>query len=184
MSDDGSGTVEPGSDPDDAPPTRQVRELPRWSLVLVALLTVVLVGGAGWTGLQVHQAHQAAAADDAALAAGREAAVVFTSYDYRHLGADLRRVEDMSTGRFRDQFTTAMGTLTEAITHADGVSVGRVVYAGLRERKHDRAVVLAAVDATVNTSMSTRPSIRRYRLQITLDGGSGRWLIADIAPVA
>lgn len=183
MIDDSPVVTEQVAASDDAHSTGWARRIPSVTSILAALLAVGLLAGAGWTGLEVRQVRQDNAADDAALDAGREAAVAFTSYDYRHLGEDLRRVEDMSTGRFRDQFTEAMGSLTESISSAKGVSVGRVVYAGLRERSENTAVVLAAIDASITNTSSPRPSTRRYRLQITLNDETGRWLIADVAPV-
>ena len=155
--------------------------------VLVALLAVALATSAflAFRTLQdVNDRKAADAADRDALAAGRSAAVAFTTYDYRHLDTDLTRVADRSTGSFRTQFTGALGALTQAIEQAHGVSAGTVTYAGLLRRHHDSAVVLAAVDASITNSQAPKPSTRRYRLQITLDHASGSWLISQIEPVS
>lgn len=155
-----------------------------WVVPALVLLLVLAAGGAVWTGIRVHDVRSSRSLDSQALQAGRTAATDFTSYDYTHLGRDLDRVTAMSTGTFRTQFTKALGALTAAIKQAKGVSVGTIAYAGLTRRVGDNAVVVAAVDATITNSSTTAPSIRRYRLQITLDHSSGSWLISDIAPVS
>lgn len=103
----------------------------RWLLPAVALTAIAAVVAAVWTGLAVRSERNADEADRAALAAGRDAAVAFTSYDHRNLDEDLARVTDMATGDFRDEFTAALGELTAAIEDAEGVSVGEVTQAGL-----------------------------------------------------
>jgi Mce-associated membrane protein len=157
-------------------------------LVVTAVLLVVLLIGsvvaAVLTGQAVQKRRHADAFEHAALAAGRDAAVAFTTYDYRHLDTDLSRVTERSTGTFRTQFTSALGALTEAIKQAHGVSTGHVAYAGLLRHSGQTAVVLAAVDASITNTATPKPSTRRYRLQITLDHSSGSWLISQIAPVA
>ena len=151
---------------------------------LVAVLLLAALAGAGWTGWQVRQ--ERAADDDRAqaLSVARQAAVAFTSYDARHIDEDLDRVRDMSTGDFRDQFTKALGALTGAIRKAHGVSEGEVTQMGLIRSSDSTAVVIAAVDATITNKETQKPSLRRYRLQITLTLVDDKWLISDISPVA
>lgn len=156
----------------------------RWLLPLVALIALAAVAGAVWTGLSVRDERSADDADRSALAVGRDAAVAFTSYDHRHLEEDLARVSDMSTGAFREEFSAALGSLTAAIKEAEGVSVGQVTDAGLVRSGDESAVVMAAVDATVTNTSTKQPSLRRYRLQITLTRDGDDWLISDISPVA
>lgn len=151
---------------------------------VLTLLVVLALVAAAWTGLKVRDERHRDQAASGALAAGRSAAVAFTSYDYRHLDADLNAVADRSTGKFRQQFTKALGALTQAIKSAHGVSVGRVTYAGLVAHTDRTADVIAAVDASITNTAATTPTTRRYRLKITLDHSSGSWLISDIAPVS
>lgn len=150
---------------------------------LLALAAVLALTAAAWTGHQVRDEQQAHRAARGALEAGRSAAVEFTSYDYRHLDTDLDRVANRSTGAFRKQFTSALGTLTDAIKKAHGVSAGHVTYAGLVQHNDRSATVVAAVDASITNSATSGATTRRYRLKITLDHSSGSWLISQIAPV-
>lgn len=179
---------------DEAPATG----FPTWLRVLdvvLALAVVVTVASAVFTVVQVRRHHDpvrsatpnasaAHATAQAALAAGRQAAVAFTSFDYHHLGKDLDRVTDHATGRFRDKFTKALGALEPAIRKAHGISAGHVVEAGLVRSTAATAVVIAAVDARVTNDASPTPGTRRYRLQITLVRIDGDWRTSQIEPVA
>jgi Mce-associated membrane protein len=182
MSTDATEPVEPAVEAEPVVPA-PVRSTPIRLIAVLVVVTALALAGALWTGGRVRAERSDHRADAAALAAGRTAATAFTSYDYRHLDTDLNRVAAMSTGTFRVQFTKALGALTQAIKQAQGVSAGQIGYAGLTRRTGDTAVVLAAVDATITNTASTTPSVRRYRLKITLDDSSGAWLISDISPV-
>jgi Mce-associated membrane protein len=162
-------------------PARPRRALWTGFAVLVVLAALA---GAAWTGLQVRQERTADDDRAQALSVARQAAVAFTSYDAEHIDEDLDRVRQMSTGDFRDQFTKALGALTGAIRKAHGVSKGEVSQAGLIRSSDSTAVVIAAVDATIANKQTQQPSLRRYRLEITLTRVDDAWLISDISPVA
>lgn len=152
--------------------------------IVLALMTAVVVACAAWTLRDVHRTQVSQDRQETALAEARAAAVAFTSYDYRHIDQDLERVANQSTGTFRTQFSKALGALTGAIRKAHGVSRGTVVQAGLVRSTSTTAVAIAAVNATITNRSLPTPSVRRYRLQITLARVDSDWLISDIAPVA
>lgn len=167
------------------PQLRQVsRRGRRLGLVVCLLALIASLTGAALTVVHVRDEHDADLQRTAALSAARRAAVAFTTYDYRHLDTDLRSVQDMATGTFRKQFTAALEALTAGIRTAHGVSAGRVLEAGVVTTTRSSATVIAAVDAVITNSSSTKPGTRHYRLRITLDRTSGSWLVSDIAPVA
>ncbi|HYG95301.1 MAG TPA: hypothetical protein VD859_17120 [Nocardioides sp.] len=160
---------------------------PRRRLLVPGLLAVALLAalaGAVWTGLEVQEERAADERARDALSAGREAAVAFTSYHHRRIEEDLDRVSAISTGEFREEFTAALGALTEAIQKADGVSEGEVTHLGIVRHADETVVLIAAVDATITNKQTERPSLRRYRLEITLTLDDDAWLISDITPVA
>lgn len=168
----------------EAPVTPDPPHRRSWRAPLLAVVTLALLAGAAWTAVDVRRERDAQDRDAAALSAGREAAVAFTSYDYRHIDDDLDRVASRSTGDFRQQFTKALGALTAAIKKAHGVSRGEVTQAGLVRSSADTAVVMAAVDASITNRSTQGTSTRRYRLQVTLTLVDDAWLISDISPVA
>lgn len=183
------------TDPADA---REPTGSPTWLRVLdvvLALAVVATLASAAFTVVQVRRHHDSSSTPSAAsaastpagrraaLAAGRAAAVAFTSFDYRHLGRDTDWVIDHATGRFRDKFAKAVAELNPEIRKAHGISVGHVVEAGLERSTADTAVMIAAVDARVTNDASPTPGIRRYRLAITLVRVDGRWRTSQIQPV-
>lgn len=165
--------------PTDVPPRRR-RLVP----TLVGVVLLAAIAGAAWTGLEVRAERTSDRHARDAIAAGREAAVAFTSFDHRHIDEDLDRVSALSTGEFREEFTAALGTLTGAIRKAQGISEGEVTHLGIVRQAEESAVLIAAVDAMVTNKPSRRPTPRRYRLQITLTLDDDAWLISDITPVA
>lgn len=180
MSDDPTTNATTPEHTDEKSPRRHRNAM----LVLVVVALLAALTAAGWTLRDVTQERESADRDRAVLAAGREAAVAFTSYDYRHIDEDLDRVTGKSTGEFRDQFTKALGALTAAIKKARGVSTGEVTHAGIVRISNTSAVIIAAVDAQITNKDTKGPSMRRYRLQITLNRVDEDWLIANIEPVA
>lgn len=171
---------------DEEPATTPAGGSPYRRLLVPALALVLLaaVAGAVWTGLEVREERNADQQARDALAAGREAAVAFTSYHHRRIEEDLDRVSAISTGEFREEFTAALGALTGAIRKAEGVSEGEVTHLGIVRQSGEAAVLIAAVDAMVTNKETERPTLRRYRLQITLTLDDDAWLISDITPVA
>lgn len=170
-----------------APAEDEKAAQPRYqNAVRLVMVVVVLaaLGSAGWTLRSVQNERHHQDRDRVALAAAREAAAAFTSYDYRHIDEDLDRVAGQSTGEFRDQFTKALGALTAAIKKARGVSTGEVTQAGIVRISNTSAVIIASVDAQITNKDTKGPAMRRYRLQITLNRVDEDWLIANIEPVA
>lgn len=152
---------------------------------LVAVLAVVVLGllaATVVTGVRLAHANSRADTRDAALAAARQEAVNFTTFDYRHLDRDLRTVMALSTGSFRSQFEKALGQVRTTIADQQTVSKGTVTAAGVESVDGARAVVIAAVDASVS-SKGGKPAVKHYRMRISLQRTGGHWLVSGLAGV-
>jgi Mce-associated membrane protein len=114
------------------------------------------------------------------LQAARQAAVNFTTLDYRRLDRDLGRVLDGATGEFRTQFEAGTQDLAELVTANQAVSRGEVLEAGIVTADEDSARVLVVADSTVTNTAGTEPQKRHYRLQLDLVRDDGRWLVSDL----
>lgn len=150
---------------------------------LAAAIGLALAAVACLTLLSVQDERSATDREASALARSRDAAVAFASYDYRRIDADLKRLQVMSTGDFGKQFASALGALTGKITKVHGVSVGTVTQIGLLRSEETSAVAIAAVDASITNTELKGPSLRRYRLQITLTRDADTWLVSDVQAV-
>jgi Mce-associated membrane protein len=114
------------------------------------------------------------------LQAARQAAVNFTTLDYRELDRDLGRVLDGATGEFRTQFEAGTKDLSELVTANQAVSQGEVLEAGLVSDDADSARVLVVADSTVTNASDPQPQKRHYRLQLDLVRDGDRWLVSDL----
>ena len=89
-----------------------------------------------------------------ALAAGRQIAVDFAAYDYRHLHEDFNRVARESTGAFKSQYATQSAGVQDLIVKAKAVSVAEIASAGVVDAGPRSATVVIALNRTIsNTSV-------------------------------
>ena len=121
----------------------------------------------------------------AALAAARQVAVDYTTYDYHHLRADFDRLKAESTGKtMLDQISTALEDGVPLLVRGKVVSEGHVLSAGVADAKDNRVAVVAAVDATVTNTVAPTGTPRRYRFQLIMTKVDGKWLVSDLQPQA
>lgn len=172
-----------------APPARHAGRprAPRRRAVLTAVLAAVLVAAAAV--LAIYSQRQStlsatAALRGSALAAARQEAVNFTSYDYRHLSADFAQVTRNATGSFRKEFQTESGSLAQLIGQSHAVAVGHALDAALVSCTSTRATAIVALDDSVTNTAAPKGVVRHYRLQIVLNRVKGRWLVSNVQPVA
>lgn len=174
-------TAEPVTAAADERPGRSARPSGRalalLALGLVGLLAVVAVAA---TVPTLSAASDREERRSAVLAAARQAAVNFTTLDYRRLDRDLGRVRDGATGKFRRQFAAGTADLSTLVTQNKAVSRGEVLDAGIVSDDRDSARVLVVADSTVTNAAESAPQKRHYRLQLDLVRRDGRWLVSDL----
>jgi len=149
------------------------------AVVVVAAAVVFAVFAAKASGRDAAADHRASA-----LAAARQAAVNFTSYDYRHLDTDYKRVRDGSTGAFKADFDKQSKVLAQVIQQSKAVAQGQAVDAAVVAATASDATVLVAVDDTITNTQAPKGVVKHYRLRIDLKNVDGRWLVANVQPVA
>lgn len=186
MTPDDPGPVEPAADePLTAPaPSRAVRAVTVALAVLSVLLLVATVAlGVTWRR-HVSDRH---ALDDArgdALVAARQHIVNLDSIAWSTVDRDLARVLDGATGMFKDQFARAKADLKSQVVQRKSVSTGTVVSAAVVRADRSTATVLVAAERTVRDSSATQGGTAHDRWKVALEKHGGRWLVADLEPVA
>ena len=173
-----------------AQPTQQIDRPPdassavpvrrRVALAVLAALTVAALVGVGVLAPRISSASTRDSQRADVLHAARQAAVNFTTLDYRHLDRDLGRVLRGSTGDFRKQFQAGSKNLTSLVTANKAVAKGEVLDAGLVSSDSDSAVVLVVADSRVVNTASPKGEQRHYRLQLSLVLHEGQWLVSDL----
>lgn len=176
-----------------APPGR--RGVPAWTLVAAGIAILALIGGlvfsivewrqadsrAGRAHAQVSQADSVDSLRESALAAAKQDAVDFASYNYTTLAADFARARSHLTPDFAAKYDQISAQLREVIVQYRGESKATVLAAAVQSVAPKQAVVLLFVDQTITTNQSKTPRVDRNRMQLTMQRTKGGgWLISDL----
>lgn len=145
------------------------------------VLIVALVAVAGFFGWQTYSNAATARAQADALASARTYAADLSTYDYRSLSGNFKKVTANSTGEFGQQYGKVSQNLTKLIQQYHATSKGTVVRAGISEGTGSRVVVILFVDQQITNTNSKQPRVDRNRMQMILVKSEGRWMISDVA---
>ena len=141
-----------------------------------AALTAVAAG-------QVSDREDTSSLREQALSAGRQIAVDFAAYDYRHLQADFKRVANESTGVFKSQFASSAAGVQDLIVKAKTVSTAEIASAGVADAGPRSATVVVAVNRTITNTSVPKGQKDSFGLQIQLRRVGGRWLASQVKPL-
>ena len=147
------------------------------------VLSTAAAGLAAVGARQLSHREDRASIREQALAAGRQIAVDFAAYDYRHLQQDFDRVISESTGSFKKQFATSSQGLQDLIIKAKTVSTAEVKSAGVANAGPRSATVLVAVDRIVKNTSAPQGQPDSFGLQIALRLIDGHWLASAVKPL-
>lgn len=161
-------------------PTRRPRPAPQ-PLATGVLVVAVLAVTAGLFGYQVRQAASRAQLRASALTAARQAALDFTTYDYRSLGKDFARVTAQATGTFKTSFATQASKLSSLLVQAKATASGQVLTAGVARVSPRAATVLVILDDHVQNLTAPGGTVKHYRMTVELSRVRGRWLVSQLA---
>ncbi|GEM_PF-976316 len=162
------------------PLLRSARVAPRvlWLLTATALLATLAFaatrGRDWWEERHLDQAHAAA------LAAGRQLAINFTTLDYRTVDADAGRVKAGATGDFLASYTDSWTSLKSLVVQNRTVSKVQTAEAALESGDLDSAQVIVGVVApTSNTSIPAGEN-KTYRMKLGLRLVGSQWKVASL----
>lgn len=120
---------------------------------------------------------------DQLLAAAKQAAAQYVSYDYRHIQQDKAATASVLTGLFKDQYTQSMDqTIIPVALQVQAVVVGQTLTAGVSSINDaaTQGVVIAFVNETVTNTRIHGPRVDLVRLRLTLDKVGDNWLISKV----
>jgi Mce-associated membrane protein len=160
----------------------------RTAIGLLTGLLVLLAGSAVGLALvvKVHldDRHDLTRARDDAVVAARQEIVNLDNLSADTVDAGLKLVLDGATGTFKDQFSRSRADLKTLIVNQKTVSSGSILSAGVVRADTSTATVLVAVDRTVRDSSTPQGAVAHDRWRIDLEKHGGRWLVANLQPVA
>lgn len=161
----------------------------RRALVLVASLAVVAALAAGWFGWSWwNTTHgdqaQRVQARDAALEAGTQGLVNFSTLDHQDADKGLDRWARSATGPLLDGLNKARAQDAEAIRQAGTKTTGKVLSQALTELDvpAGRARMIGVVEVVV-TPPQGQPVTKRNRLQADLTRTAAGWKLSGLGPV-
>ncbi|ORA20465.1 Mce protein [Mycobacterium arosiense ATCC BAA-1401 = DSM 45069] len=135
------------------------------ALVASAVIVAALAGLSGWLGYRAYQKHETQARQNLYVATARQGAVNLTTIDYARVDADVRRILDLATGAFRDDFEQRAKPFAEVVKAAQSKSEGTVTDAGVESQRGDSAQVLVAV-AVKSRTAGGEEAPREWRMRI------------------
>jgi Mce-associated membrane protein len=149
--------------------------------VAVVVLIVALAAVAAYFGWQNYTKAASTSAQASALAAARTYATDLSTYDYRSLSGNFKKVTANSTGEFGQQYGKVSQNLTKLIQQYHATSKGTVIRAGISEATSTRVVVVLFVDQQITNTNSPQPRVDRNRMQMVLVKADDRWQISNVA---
>ena len=152
--------------------------------VIGLVLAVVLGGLCGWLGFQAYQARQDNQLRQLFVDTAKQGAVNLTTIDYAHAEVDVKRILDMATGAFLEEFSSRSGPFVDVVQKAQSKSVGTVTEAGLESVTADEGQVLVAVTVSTTSvdAASQPPRYWRMRLTIRKDDDTAKIAKVDFVP--
>jgi Mce-associated membrane protein len=173
----------------DADRTGQGRLVTRWrSLLRILIALVVLTATAASIYLAWDQRERlesltaAEAKDAAAVEAATDEAMAWTTVDYRHPEAYFDSIRAGATGDFLSELDETEKALSKLLVENRTVQTANIPTDGaaLVERSGDRATVLVTLDATVRSKSEPKPTMRQYRLRLTLVYADSAWRTSQL----
>ena len=158
----------------------------RPSLLIGTGALVLGTAGAALAAFAAHQVSDRSGSEslrEQALSAGRQIAVDFSAYDYRHLHQDFSQVVSEATGSFKSQFATSSAGVQDLIVKAKAVSTAEIASAGVVDAGPRSATVVVAVNRTISNTGVPKGQKDSFGLRITLRRIDGRWLASDVKPL-
>jgi Mce-associated membrane protein len=149
------------------------------TLLLAASIALALI-----VKSHVDDQHALDDARTAATTAARQEIVNLDSLAYSSVDRDLARVLAGATGTFKQQFSRARADLRAQIVQRKSISTGTVVSAAVVRADTNTATVLVAAERTVRDSTTTSGGTAHDRWRVSMEKHGGRWLVADLEPVA
>lgn len=166
----------PSSDANAGKPPAGRRSLRR-AVVVLAVLSLVLAGVAGFFGYEYYRHQQLEDLRTSALDAATQYTVDLATYDYEQPNANLDTVVAQSTSEFGAKYRGVASDLQSILAEGKGTAKGAVRYAGLVSLDDEKTVVAVFLDQEVHNVMVPEGRTDASRMVITLVRSDDRWLL-------
>jgi Mce-associated membrane protein len=139
-------------------------------MLLVVLVCAVIFGSRAAAGFNVEDGRASA------LAAGRQAAIDLTTFDFGTAEADVQRLKDSTTPNFENGFASDKDSFVRFLRDGKVKMTGDVTEAGVLSYGGKDAQVLVAIKSQISNNLTPQPQVRNYRMDVSMVYQDGRWL--------
>jgi Mce-associated membrane protein len=141
-----------------------------WSRVAIVGLAAVavLVSLNAWLGYRDYRVRHNERLRQEMVEAARQGAINLTTIDHEHVGEDVQRILDSSTGVFHDDFAQRAEPFSEAARRAQSKSVGTVTEAALESADGDEGQVLVAMNVMTSNRGVPEQQPQGWRMRVTV----------------
>lgn len=149
----------------------------RRTVAALTVLSLVLVGVAGFFGYEYYRHQQLEDLRTSALDAATRYTIDLATYDYEQPDANLETVVAQSTPEFGDEYRSVASDLQSILAEGKGTAKGAVPYAGLVSLDDEKAVVAVFLDQEVHNVMVPEGRTDASRMLVTLVRSDDGWLL-------
>ena len=144
-----------------------------WRRVLAALaVSIVAATALGLTltsfATQVYRDHELDQRRSLFVQVGRQGALNLTTIDFNDVDADVRRILDLSTGTFHDEFQQRAAAFSDFVKKAQSKTTATVKDAGIEAENNGEARILVALAVTTSAPGVPEGQPRAWRMRITV----------------
>ena len=154
-------------------------DVPAWLLAVLAILTAIALGCAGYLVTQPSDQAIADATSDAQGAAERSVATIL-AYDYRHLDDDQKAAESLMTTSYQKKYDQLFSVINQNAPGLQAVVTVQVIASGIVRSGDDRVQVLVFLNRPTTNKQSTEPTIYRDQVVMTMEKSDGDWLVDNM----
>jgi hypothetical protein len=154
----------------------------RWTAVALGVLTLALVGSAIWFSITTAGVSAQRTREEQALGVARQTVVNLLTIDPASAATTLQRLEDASSGEFKQQLVAQGDQFHSVVTDSKVTATGSVSEAGVRASTPDQMTVLVSAVGLVKNIETPAGEQRQYRMVLDLrrDAETGSWLVAKL----
>jgi Mce-associated membrane protein len=154
--------------------------LPQAVIAALAAVALILVGAVVWLALLVQGQHARNSDRDSALAAARQAATDFATYDYQNVDKQFAHLATESTGAMKTQVQQSQQSVVPLIKQGKATAKGQVRDAAVAAAHSKEISIVAVVDESVTNTSIPKGALRRYRFLLVMTQVHGRWLVSSL----
>lgn len=165
-----------------APAAGAPRVVPGWLLVVLAAVTLAVVGACGYVWAEIPSDASVEEAARSAQSTAERAVVPILSYDAADLAGSKAAAESYLTPSYREDYAELFAGIIQRNAPATKTVVEAELLASAVVRSgEDRVQVLVLVNQSRTNKLRPEPVVFKNYVTLTMHQVDGEWLVADMA---